>query len=123
MQDKQKVTLYLPSDLHRQLKIRAAVAAEPMSSLAEKALCFYLTNPEVVENIEAHGQTHRLYSCPECSAPLALREGEIVKLGQQPSILAEDLLADAIEVLNSEVLNSEQPILNSGQPEGQLVPC
>jgi hypothetical protein len=111
MQDKQKVTLYLPSDLHRQLKIRAAVAAEPMSSLAEKALCFYLTHPEVIESVEAHGQAHRLYHCPECQTALALREGDMVKLAQQPSVLAEDILADALESLNSE------------QPEEELVPC
>ena len=32
MQDKQKVTLYLPPELHRELKIKAAVEAEPMSA-------------------------------------------------------------------------------------------
>jgi predicted HicB family RNase H-like nuclease len=49
MQSKQKVTLYIPPQLHRKLKIKAAVESEPMSSLAEKAIIFYLNNPEVVD--------------------------------------------------------------------------
>ena len=42
MQDKQKVTLYLPLGTHRQLKIRAAIDEESMSGLVEKAIAFYL---------------------------------------------------------------------------------
>ncbi|NDJ17743.1 hypothetical protein [Myxacorys almedinensis] len=92
MQDKQKVTLYLPPELHRQLKIRAAVASEAMSTLAEKALVFYLTHPEVVEQVEAaHGQAHRVYNCPGCTTPVVLRDGELAPLGQQSDeILLEE---------------------------------
>ena len=36
--DKQKVTLYLPPELHHQLKLRAAVDHESMSVIAERAL-------------------------------------------------------------------------------------
>ncbi len=53
MQDKHKVTLYLPPELHRQLKIRSAVDLEPMSAIAERALVFYLKHPEVVDEVEA----------------------------------------------------------------------
>ncbi|OUC14225.1 MAG: hypothetical protein B0A82_13125 [Alkalinema sp. CACIAM 70d] len=115
MQDKQKVTLYLPSDLHRQLKIRAAVDAEPMSSLAEKAICFYLAHPEVVESVEAiQGQTHRVYACPECQSSLVMREGEMVTLGQQPGAVQETALSlDA--VTSAELV--------SGQSEEALVAC
>jgi hypothetical protein len=40
MQNKQKVTLYIPPELHRKLKIKAAVESEPMSSIAERAIVF-----------------------------------------------------------------------------------
>jgi hypothetical protein len=91
MQDKQKVTLYLPPELHRQLKIRAAVDAEPMSDLAERAIGFFLKHPEVVEEFDAYGSAHRIYNCPECDSSLTLRAGEMVSLGNQPGILLDDL--------------------------------
>ncbi|MBC6417919.1 MAG: hypothetical protein GDA44_03565 [Prochloron sp. SP5CPC1] len=49
MQNKQKVTLYIPPKLHRQLKIRAAVDTESMSAIAEKAIAFYMEHSEVAE--------------------------------------------------------------------------
>ncbi|WP_088890735.1 hypothetical protein [Leptolyngbya ohadii] len=112
MQDKQKVTLYLPPDLHRQLKIRSAVELEPMSTIAERAIDFYLTHSEVVDEVEAaHGQTHRVYSCPECASSLVLREGEMASLSGQVGVLLEDSSVERI----------------SGSPdqrgEGELVPC
>jgi hypothetical protein len=64
MQDKQKVTLYLSSDLHRQLKIRAAIDQDPMSGLAEKALAFYLSFPDVVESAGV-GRIHQVHNCPK----------------------------------------------------------
>jgi hypothetical protein len=93
MQDKQKVTLYLPPELHRQLKIRAAVDAEPMSEIAERALGFYLHHQEMVEEIEAasHGSAHRVYNCPACESSLVVRSGEIVTLQNQPGILVDSL--------------------------------
>jgi plasmid stability protein len=109
MQDKQKVTLYLPPELHRQLKIRAALDSENMSALAQKALVFYLQHPEVVEEVEAaRGQAHRVYNCPECASPVALRDGEMVSLGNQPSILEEEpsltKVADRLESQKEEKL-------------------
>lgn len=93
MQEKHKVTLYLPPDLHRQLKIRAAVDAEAMSAIAQRAIIFYLNHAEVVDEVEAHGRTHQVYSCPECAAALVIREGEAAPLGKQPSFLDEGLPA------------------------------
>jgi hypothetical protein len=92
MQDKQKVTLYLPPELHRQLKVRAALDSENMSAIAQKAIVFYLRHSEVVEEVEAgtHGQTHQVYNCPECEHPVVLRDGEMVALGKQPSILLDE---------------------------------
>lgn len=101
MQDKQKVTLYLPPDLHRRLKIKAAVETDSMSAMVEKAVFFYLQYPEVIEEIEEQnealsthrGQTHRVYSCPECHSPLVHQNGdlngELASLRNQPSILIE----------------------------------
>lgn len=115
MQDKQKVTLYLPPELHRQLKIRAAVAAEAMSALAEKALIFYLTHPEVVEQLEeAQGQAHRIYNCPECTTPVVLKDGDIVSLGNQPGVMAEERIPAEKQKVGSAA---------GSQGEGELVPC
>ncbi|AFY74671.1 hypothetical protein Syn7502_02720 [Synechococcus sp. PCC 7502] len=79
MQDKQKVTLYLSSDLRHQLKIRAAIDQDPMSDLAEKAISFYLSYPDVVESAGV-GHTHQVYSCPECTQSLVFKSGELISL-------------------------------------------
>ncbi len=112
MQAKQKVTLYLSPELHRQLKIRAAIDSEPMSELAERAIVFYLENPEVVEDVEAaHGQTHRVYDCPECATSVVLRDGEMVTLSRQPGVIAQ------------ENLPVEQEAKSEPDGKEQLVPC
>ena len=78
MSDKQKITLYISDTLHRQFKIRSAVDGETMSSMAQRAIAFYLENADLVETgAEVHGNAHQLYSCPQCSAAVALREGEL----------------------------------------------
>jgi hypothetical protein len=93
MQDKQKVTLYLPPELHRELKIKAAVEADPMSTLAERAIAFYLHHSDIVDEVEAsHGSTHQVYSCPECASPVVLREQALVALNVQPGLIAEESL-------------------------------
>jgi hypothetical protein len=90
MEDKQKVTLYLPQQLHRQLKIRSAVDADSMSNIVEKAVQFYLDRSDVVDGVELHGSTHQIYNCPECEHPVVIRDGEMVALGQQPGLLTEE---------------------------------
>ncbi|MEA5578036.1 hypothetical protein [Anabaena sp. UHCC 0451] len=114
MQTKQKVTLYLSPELHRRLKIRSAVDSEPMSDLAERALNFYLTNSELVEEFEesSYGKTHRVYSCPSCESSLVLRNGELVALGNQPGLIGQEHLS--IEEMEEET-----------HPKGEeeLVPC
>jgi hypothetical protein len=93
MQAKQKVTLYLSPELHRRLKIRAAIDSEPMSELAERALIFYLTHPEVVDEVEASiGRNHRVYACPECASSVVLRDGEMVSLSGQPGVMVQEKL-------------------------------
>lgn len=116
MQNKQKVTLYLPPQLHRKLKIKAAVESEPMSSIAERAIIFYLNNPELVDEVEAsYGQTHRVYTCPECTSPIVMKEGELTALGNQPSILSDD------EIPVQPVREVEPSAAQTGEEE--LVPC
>ncbi len=116
MQDKQKVTLYLPPGLHRQLKIRAAVDSDSMSAMVERAIVFYLHHPEVVDEVEAsYGGTHRVYSCPECASSVVLKGGEMVSLEKQPGVLPEEL---AVEKVREEV-NSR----TNSQGEEELVPC
>jgi hypothetical protein len=99
MEDKQKVTLYLPPQLHRQLKIRSAVDADSMSNIVEKAVEFYLHHSDVVEGVEVHGSTHQVYHCPECEHPVVVRDGELVALGKQPGVITDEranLRADEI---------------------------
>jgi hypothetical protein len=115
MQSKQKVTLYLSPELHRRLKIRSAVDSEPMSELAERALVFYLTNSELVEEVEAsaYGRSHRVYSCPTCESSLILRDGELVALGNQPGLIGQDHLS-----IDEMAEDETHP-----KGEEELVPC
>ncbi len=116
MQDKQKVTLYLPPGLHRQLKIRAAVDSDSMSAMVERAIVFYLHHPEVIEEVEAsYGKTYQVYSCPECSSSVVIKEGEMISLKDQPSLVDEEL---PVEKLREEVSSG-----TDGQGEEELVPC
>ncbi len=123
MQDKQKVTLYLTPELHRKLKITAAVEAEPMSAIAERAIVFYLANPNLVDEVSmSHGQVHQIYSCPGCGIPSVVREGELVSLSGQSGILLED------ELSMDRVPNPCSPLAQSSgvvgqQGEEELVPC
>ncbi|NEO26390.1 MAG: hypothetical protein F6K03_05685 [Kamptonema sp. SIO4C4] len=132
MQDKQKVTLYLPPDLHRRLKIKAAVDIDSMSAMVEKAVVFYLQHPEAIDEIEAgvanadnQGQTHRVYSCPDCHSPLVQRDGELVSLKDQPSVLSDDISEDIpVEQVRDTQDQQESSSDSQGEEsEETLVPC
>ncbi|MGQ9837365.1 MAG: hypothetical protein ACUVRV_05235 [Cyanobacteriota bacterium] len=113
---KQKVTLYLSPDLHRNLKIRAAVEREAMSALAEKALSFYLMYPEVIEGVQ--GSTYRVHQCPECSHPFVIRDGKVISLHKQSP--SEAILQDVEpEYWGSTPSNSS----SEDQRQDALVPC
>jgi hypothetical protein len=117
MQVKQKVTLYLSPELHKRLKVRSAVDSEPMSELAERALVFYLTNSELVEEVESsYGRNHRVYSCPSCDSSLVLRDGELSALGKQPGVIGQEHLPIEVEV-------TEQSEDSYCKGEEELVPC
>lgn len=111
---KQKVTLYLSPDLHRNLKIRAAVEREAMSTLAEKALSFYLMYPEVIEGVQ--GSAYRVYQCPECSHPFVIRDGEVISLHRHSP--SEAVLED----VGPEYWEST-PSSSGDQRQDALVPC
>jgi plasmid stability protein len=103
MQSKQKVTLYIPPELHRQLKIRAAIDTESMSAMVEKALAFYLQNPEKVEEIESNrSNTHQIHICPECDTVMSLKDGRMVSLKNQPTVIDEELPMKVREKVNSQ---------------------
>lgn len=84
MQEKQKVTtkitLYVPEDLHHQLKISSAINKESMSDIAQKALSFYLSHQELVERAGV-GHIHQVYNCPECTQSIVFRDGELLAIG------------------------------------------
>lgn len=130
MQDKQKVTLYLPPGLHRQLKIRAAVDIESMSAIVEKAISFYLEHPEMVEEVEAfHGKTHQVHLCPECNSSLVIRDGKMLSLKNQPSVITEEFPKEVRETVKCQTEShlTDSPQNQSHQAESQgeeeLVPC
>jgi hypothetical protein len=103
MQEKQKVTLYLPPVLHRQLKIRSAVDTESMSAMVEKAIAFYLKHPDKVEEVEAaQGKTHQIHLCPECDAAMVMRDGQMVSLKNQPTVVDEDFSLGVRERVKSQ---------------------
>jgi hypothetical protein len=115
MQSKQKVTLYIPPELHRKLKIKAAIDIESMSALVEKALSFYIQHPEKVEEIEAssQGKTHQVHTCPECDNAMVMRNGQMVSLASQVAAVPEDI---------SLKMRSEVDSSGESQQE-ELVPC
>lgn len=116
MPAKQKVTLYLSDELHRQFKIRSAVDGETMSSMAERAIEFYLGHAEVVEGVgEIQGQTHRIHTCPKCDASVALRKNSLALIqghaGQNFEVLT------GLERISELGSDSKQP------DEGELITC
>ena len=116
MQDKQKVTLYMPPGIHRQLRIRSAIDAESMSAIVERAIDFYLKHPDKVEAEEksAYGKTHQVHICPECDAAMVMRDGQMMSLKDQPSVLTDE---------SSLPLVDDSPVPADSDEEKLLVPC
>ncbi len=117
MQGKQKVTLYMHDDLHRQLKIRAAVDGEPMSTLAERAIGFYLNHSDVVDGVQ--GTAHLVYECPSCATSVVVRDGDLMAVNSHGDLHVESLteVPDVVPSEVPDVVPSEVP------DEGELVPC
>lgn len=110
-----KVTLYLPPDLHRQLKVKSALNGEAMSAIAERAIDFYLTHSEVVDEGQGvFGQTHRIHNCPACSVSLVIEEGELAPVGES---VAVDASGELVVGVSDTSEGNRQP------DEGELVVC
>ncbi|MEL6326850.1 MAG: hypothetical protein AAFQ61_08095, partial [Cyanobacteria bacterium J06626_23] len=126
-----KVTLYLPDDLHRQLKVRSALEREPMSALAQKALNFYLAHSEVVESFRTYGQTYRVYSCPECEAALTLQSEGLSAVKSHACLheaaVARDEVPDRVPDVVPDVLpvsvKADAESGDASPDESELVPC
>lgn len=115
MQSKQKVTLYIPPELHRRLKIKAAVDVESMSALVEKAISFYMQYPEKVDEIQAsqHGQTHQVHFCPECSSAVIVKGGKLVPLAKQTAVIDDEIpLKVAADCTDDSGESSEEELLS-----------
>ncbi|MGB3300390.1 MAG: hypothetical protein WBA76_19175 [Phormidesmis sp.] len=120
MSVKQKVTLYIPDDLHRQFKIRSAVDGETMSSIAQRAIEFYLCHADQVESFgEAQGQTHRIHSCPQCDASVALRDDSLTLIQSSASVGSEEKSEELVGLERIVELNSDACISD----EGKLITC
>ncbi|MEO0407856.1 MAG: hypothetical protein AAF289_10940 [Cyanobacteria bacterium P01_A01_bin.135] len=104
MKDKNKVTLYIPPELHRQLKIQSAVDSEPMSAIAERALTLYLEHSEALHCLD-QGHAHQIHSCPRCSADFILRDGEAIAVSGSTSA---PTVADSVHVLDDDAICSSQ---------------
>ncbi len=120
-----KVTLYLPPDLHRQLKIRSAVEGEAMSSIAKRAIDFYLANPSVVEDGHsdiAYGHTHVIYSCPSCSTSVVLHQGDLMEVSRMARPDADDAVVGSSDMANR-IVESDPVAEPSQMGEGELVVC
>ncbi|PSN19344.1 hypothetical protein C7271_07830 [filamentous cyanobacterium CCP5] len=110
-----KVTLYLPPDLHRQLKVKSALDGKAMSAIAERAIDFYLSHSEVVDEGEGlYGQTHQVHDCPACSTSLVIKDGELAPVGESVAVDASGEL----------MVGVSNPSAEDRQPdEGELVAC
>jgi hypothetical protein len=113
-----KVTLYLPPDLHRQLRIRSAVDGEPMSSIAKRAIDFYLAHSEVVEEGFglAQGHSHQIYACPSCETSVVVHQGNLVEV----ATLGRSASTTTCTLENPEISDI---VAEPAQDEGELVAC
>lgn len=90
-----------------------------MSSIAKRAIDFYLAHSELVnEGFEvAHGHSHQVYDCPSCSTAVVVREGELVELARMAALTSSNVAtlddSDLPEMVGS----------SGSREEGELVVC
>jgi hypothetical protein len=114
MEAKQKVTLYLPNQVHSQLKIRAAIDQKSMSELTEQAVTFYLTHPDIVK-VNGIGHIHQVYNCPACTETLVIRKGELYAVSGEKTNSKGS--TSSSENAKNNILNSDQDIEIIGSEE------
>jgi hypothetical protein len=67
-----------------------------------------------VEEVEAnYGKTHQVHICPECNAATVIKDGEMVSLKNQPSVIDEEF-PSVSDKISREVNSKDQE---------ELVPC
>jgi hypothetical protein len=61
----------------------------------------------------SYGKTHQVHICPECDAAMVMRDGEMISLKNQPSVVDEELplLGDSLKVEDN------------AQDQEELIPC
>lgn len=132
MPDKQKVTLYIPDELHRQFKIRSAVDGETMSRMAQRAIEFYLNHADVVQaGVESYGVAHQVHSCPQCSAAVTVRNNSLTLVRAYGDCVADDMadlermpkLGDQIGDKKLSNQLSDQAVAKEASGEGELITC
>jgi hypothetical protein len=114
-----KVTLYLPPELHRQLRICSAVEGEAMSSIAKRAIDFYLAHSDLVnEGFQmAQGHSHQVYDCPSCATAVVVRDGELIELARRAA------LTGSSEVILNDADLPERVGTPESREESKLVVC
>lgn len=114
MQSKQKITLYIPPELHRKLKIKAAVDVESMSALVEKAISFYMQFPDKVDEVRSavQGKTHQVHLCPECDTPLVMSNGELVSLVSQDGVIQDDIHLEVSSQVGDSINPNEEELVS-----------
>lgn len=125
MQDQHKaskVTLYLSSDLHRQLKIRSAVDGDAMSAIAQRALEFYLSHGDLVDECATvSGHAHQLYSCPSCAESMVMRQGELQSVSAVMPSAANDFVGVQPDLVPAP--QSERVAVTRPPEANELVTC
>ncbi|MGB3789177.1 MAG: hypothetical protein WA949_14290 [Phormidesmis sp.] len=116
MPDKQKVTFYLSDELHRQFKIRAAVDGETMSSMAQRAIKFYMNNAELVESSDqVHGRAHQIHNCPECDVAVTLHKDGLALVSSYGTQVIDELAAlSAISSLSCDASSEKESSRSEG---------
>ena len=125
MPDKQKVTLYLSDDLHRQFKIRSAVDGETMSSMAQKALQLYQSTAALVEgSAEIHGHAHQIHNCPQCSAAVTLKGNKLSLIREYAQVPTDELIGmSQISGLSAGSVGDDADCDSRSPDEGELITC
>ncbi|MEB3229635.1 MAG: hypothetical protein VKJ64_01395 [Leptolyngbyaceae bacterium] len=63
-----------------------------MSTIAERAIQFYLTHSEVVDSMDVESnqrQSHQIHTCPECRTSLVVKGGELESVGESLGIIPD----------------------------------
>ena len=85
-----------------------------MSALVEKAVAFYMQFPEKVDEIKSsvHGKTHQIHMCPDCDAPMVMRDGEMVSLSSRSTVVKESIPLEVANRAEGNVKPNEEELVS-----------